>query len=187
MIVPLRLTLLAAALISTASAVALHIAAPVGAYPAPIDDASQRLGQVQPFKAFKATFVESRASTTDRTADLGIFQLINTGTGAVEGYGTATVMLAMSQDRSVQPCGPGSWTNAGLRRIVVDADVLVLIETAYVCQTPSGPQASGTWIVDGDASTGVFAGARGSGEVSVHIPMRTATHTGRLKLAHQPG
>jgi hypothetical protein len=187
MIVPLRLTLLAAALIATASAVALHMAAPVGAYPAPIDDASPRLGRVQTFKAFKATFVESRASTTDRTADLGIFQLINTGTGAVEGYGTGTVVLAMSQDRSVQPCGPGSSTNAGLRRMVVDAGALVLVETAYVCQTPSGPQASGTWTVDGDASTGVFAGARGNGEVTVHIPTRTATHTGKLKLAHQPG
>ena len=182
----LRMVLLAAALTAAASALAMHSAAPVAAYPAPIEGARPPLQSARSTD-FNATFVESRASTTDRIADLGILQLINTGTGAVEGYGTGTVVLAMSQDRSVQPCGPGSWTNAGLRRITVAAGVLVLVETAYVCQTPSGPKASGTWTVDGDASTGAFAGARGSGEVSVEIPTRTATHTGKLKVVHQAG
>ena len=43
-------------------------------------------------KAFSATFIESRVSTTDRVADLGVLQFVNTGTGAVEGYGAATVV-----------------------------------------------------------------------------------------------
>lgn len=134
-------------------------------------------------KGFSATFVESRASTTDRTADLGVLQFVNTGTGSVKGHGPATVVLAMSQDRSVQPCGPGSSTNAGTRRIVAADGVLVLRTVAYVCQTPGGPQATGSWSVDGASSTGRFAGARGSGDESVDIPTRTATLTGKLWLA----
>lgn len=136
-------------------------------------------------KAFGATFVESRVSTTDRIADLGVLQFVNTGTGTVEGRGPATVVLAMSQDRSVQPCGPGSSTNAGTRRIVVGDGVLVLRTVAYVCLTSDGPRATGSWTVDGGSSTGVFAGARGSGEESVDIPTRTATLTGKLWLAHE--
>jgi hypothetical protein len=56
--------------------------------------------------------------------------------------------------------------------------VLVLRALAYVCQTASGPVATGTWTVDGVSSTGVFAGARGSGEERVHLPTSTATLTG---------
>lgn len=132
---------------------------------------------------FEATFVETSASVTNRIADLGMFQLMNTGTGTVEGYGQGTVVLAVSQDRTVQPCGAGSWTNAGLRRIALADGILVLREIAFVCQMASGPQATGTWEVDSASSTGAFAGAVGSGLVSVDIPTRTATHTGKLKLA----
>jgi len=132
---------------------------------------------------FEATFVETNASITNRIADLGVFQLINTGTGTVEGFGAATVMLAASQDRSVEPCGPGSWTNAATRRIVLAAGVLMLRELVHVCQTPSGPLGTGTWTVDGDSSTGAFAGARGSGEATIDLATRTATLTGKLKLA----
>ena len=132
---------------------------------------------------FAATFVETNASVTNRIPDLGVFQLINTGTGTVEGYGQATVVVAVSQDRTVQPCGAGSWTNAGIRRITLADGVLVLRELASVCQMPSGPQALGTWEVDGAASIGAFAGAAGSGLVTVDISTRTATHTGKLMLA----
>jgi hypothetical protein len=136
-------------------------------------------------KAFFATFVETRASTTDRIADLGYLQFVNTGTGSVDGYGAATVVLAMSQDRTVQPCGVGSSTNAGIRRIVLAAGTLVVRTLAYVCVTAIGPHATGQWTVDGASSTGVFANARGTGSESVDIPTRTATLTGKLKLASQ--
>ena len=136
-------------------------------------------------KRFEAQFQESNVLITNRIADLGLFQLINTGTGTVEGLGAATMVLAMSQDRSVTPCGPGSWTNAGLRRIVVAGGVLILRNRAYVCQTPAGPVATGTWRVDGDSSTGIFAGARGRGTETVHIPTARSTLSGKIKLAHR--
>ena len=130
----------------------------------------------------EATFAETNASITNRIADLGVFQLINTGAGTVEGFGDATVTVSVTQDRSVQPCGPGSWTNAGIRRIVLAEGVLVVRELAYVCQTASGPVGTGTWEVDSASSTGIFAGARGSGDDTIDIATRTSTLSGTLKL-----
>lgn len=132
---------------------------------------------------FEARFTESTASVTNRIGDLGVFQLINTGVGDVEGFGAATMVVVVGQDRSVEPCGPGSWTNAGTRRIVLDVGVLVLRSVAYVCQTASGPVATETWTVDGPSSTGIFAGAKGSGEGTVQIATSTSTLSGKLKLA----
>ena len=162
-----RLPLLAIALVAVAGTFALHAAA----------------GPPNHANRLEASFTESPASITNRIADLQVFQLINTGTGSLEGFGPATMVLGVTQDRSVEPCGPGSWTNAGVRRIVVAAGVLVVRELAYVCQTASGPIATGTWTVDGASSTGVFAGAHGSGEARVDITTRTSTYTGKLKLA----
>ena len=161
-----RLSLLAAALVVLASMLALQAVA----------------GPPNHANRFEATFDETTVSVTNRIADLGVFQLINTGTGTVEGLGDATVTLSVTQDRSVQPCGPGSWTNAGIRRIGLDGGVLVLRELVYVCQTDSGPVGTGSWEVDGPSSTGIFADARGSGEVHIDISSRTSTLSGRLKL-----
>jgi hypothetical protein len=162
----LRLPALAAVLVVVASALALQAAA----------------GPPNHANRFEATFIETTVSVTNRIADLGVFQLVNTGTGTVEGFGAATMTMSATQDRTVQPCGPGSWTNSTIRRIVLADGVLVLRVLAYVCQTPAGPQVTGTWTVDGDSSTGDFAGARGSGHEAVDIPNRTATLTGHLKL-----
>lgn len=164
---PRKLLLLAATLTVAASAVALQAAA------APPNPANR----------LEATFHESNASVTNHIGDLGVFQLINTGTGTIEGLGPATIVVSITQDRSVHPCGPGSWTNAGIRRIALADGVLVLRELAYVCQTGSGPVASGTWAVDGASSTDIFAGARGSGEITVAIATSTATLSGKLNLA----
>lgn len=135
----------------------------------------------------EATFHESNASVTNRISDLGVFQLINTGTGTVEGFGAATLVIGVTQDRTVQPCGPGSWTNAGIERISVEAGVLILRSVAYVCQTASGPVATETWMVDGASSTGAFADARGSGEGTVQIGIGTHTISGKLKLVGENG
>jgi hypothetical protein len=132
----------------------------------------------------EATFTETNVSITNRIADLGVFQLINTGTGTVEGFGSATLMLSATQDRSVHPCGAGSWTNAAVRRIVLDDGVLVVRELVYICPTDSGPRGTGTWEVDGASSTGVFAGARGSGDVTIVIPTSTSTLSGKLNLVY---
>jgi hypothetical protein len=131
----------------------------------------------------EASFNESTASITNRIADLGTFQLINTGTGSVRGFGAATVVVGITQDRSVAPCGPGSWTNAATRRIVLDDSVLVLFELGKACPSPAGPMITGTYEVDGLSSTGVFAGADGSGDVTVDVANHTATLSGKLKLA----
>jgi hypothetical protein len=163
----LRLALVAGALVMVASALALQAVA------SPPNHANR----------LEATFTETNASITNRIADLGVFQLINTGTGSVEGFGDATLVLSATQDRSVQPCGPGSWTNAAIRRIVLAEGVLVLRELVHICQTASGPIGTGTWEVDGASSTGIFAGARGSGDDTIDIGSRTSTLTGKLNLA----
>src|SRR6266545_5041629 len=163
----IRLALLVAALVALASGIALSAAAK------PPNHANR----------LEASFAESAASITNRIADLGIFQLISTGTGTVEGFGAATVVVGITQDRSVTPCGPGSWTNAATRRIVLDEGVLVLRELSIACPTPTGPVLTGTYEVDALSSTGIFAGARGSGDLTVNVPTSTATISGKLKLA----
>jgi hypothetical protein len=163
----LRLPLVAMVLAILAGVLALHAAA----------------GPPNHANRFEATFTESNASVTNRIADLGVFQLINTGTGTVDGFGAATVVLSATQDRSVHPCGPGSWTNAALRRIVLSGGVLVLRELVHICQTASGPIGTGSWTVDSASSTGVFAGARGRGDAMVVVATSTATLSGKLKLA----
>src|SRR6266498_2616391 len=162
----IRLSLLVMALIALASGLALSAAA----------------GRPNHANRLEASFAESPESITNRIADLGIFQLINTGTGTLEGFGSATVVVGITQDRSVTPCGPGSWTNAATRRIVLEEGVLVLRELAIRCPTESGPVITGTYEVDGLSSTGVFAGARGSGGVTVNVATSTATLSGKLKL-----
>jgi hypothetical protein len=162
-----RLSLLAVALVVLASTLALQAVA----------------GPPNHANRLEATFAETNVSVTNRIADLGVFQLINTGTGTVEGLGDATVTVSVTQDRSVQPCGPGSWTNAGIRRIGLEGGVLVVRELAYVCQTDSGPVGTGSWEVDGASSTGIFAGARGSGDDHIDIKSRTSTLSGSLNLA----
>jgi hypothetical protein len=162
-----RLSLLVIALVAVASSFALHAAA----------------GAQKDANRLEASFTESTASVTNRIADLGTLQLINTGSGTVDGFGAATVVVGITQDRSVTPCGPGSWTNAATRRIVVDGGVLVLRELSIACPTPTGPVITGTYEVDELSSKGIFAGARGSGDLSVNVPTSTATLSGKLKLA----
>jgi hypothetical protein len=167
----LRLPLLVLAVVAVASMLALH--------------ASAR--SASDGNRLEASFTETNVSITNRIADLGVFQIINSGSGTLERFGPATMVFGVTQDRSVQPCGPGSWTNAGMRRITVAAGVLVVRELAYVCQTASGPIASSTWTVDGPSSTGVFAGARGSGAGSADLTAHTSTLSGKLHLAGSSG
>jgi hypothetical protein len=162
-----KMPLLATALAILAGVLALHAAA------RPAHDANR----------LEASFAESAASITNRIADLGTFQLINTGNGTVEGFGAATVVVGITQDRSVTPCGPGSWTNAATRRIVVDAGVLVLREVSIRCATASGPDITGTYEVDGASSTGIFAGASGTGNDTADTVTHRSTLSGKLKLA----
>jgi hypothetical protein len=132
----------------------------------------------------EATFSESAVSITNRIGDLGIFQLVNTGSGTVEGFGSATDVVGITQDRSVTPCGPGSWTLAATQRIVVADGVLVLRAQGVGCPTPSGVVVTATYDVDGQASTGIFAGAWGSGDVTADVAAGTSKLSGKLHLVH---
>jgi hypothetical protein len=167
----IRMPLLVSALTVLASVLTLHATA------SPRNHANR----------LEASFTESAASITNRIADLGTFQLINRGSGTVEGFGSATVVVGITQDRSVTPCGPGSWTNAATRRIVLDGGVLILREMSIACPTASGPVITGTYEVDGLSSTGIFAGARGSGHLKVDLATSTATLSGKLQLVGSNG
>jgi hypothetical protein len=118
---------------------------------------------------FQAAFEETRLAVQDRTADLGIRQVITSGTGTVDGFGAATEISAVAIDVKVTPCGPGSSTSTILRRIVVQEGTLVLKTLAHRCPTSTGLVAAGEYDLDGASSTGVFAGASGSGSEIVVI------------------
>lgn len=129
------------------------------------------------------TFTETAASIANRVADLGVFQLILTANGTLDGFGAVNEVVGVTQDRAVHPCGDGSDSESDTRRIVASEGTLALRETGIKCPTPSGLVFTGTYEVDGLSSSGVFAGARGSGDVTVDIATHTATLSGRLKLA----
>jgi hypothetical protein len=133
------------------------------------------------------TFHETPAVITDHVADLGIRQRILTSTWTFDGFGQVTDVTGVTQDTAVHPCGPGSSSETATRRIVATGGTLVLREAGTQCLTPSGNIVKGTYVVDGAASTGIFAGAEGSGTVTVHVAipplLGTTTLSGRLKLA----
>jgi hypothetical protein len=129
------------------------------------------------------TFTETPASITNRVADLGVFQLILTASGALDGFGPVTEVVSVTQDRAVHPCGSGSDSESATRRIVAGDGTLALREAGIKCPSPSGLVFSGSYEVDGLSSSGVFAGASGDGNVTVDIATHTATLSGKLKLA----
>lgn len=126
-----------------------------------------------------ATFGSSAVSVTP---NLGIVELILTGTGTVQGFGAATEVVGLIEDRAVTPCGAESYSDTAARRIVMSGGVLILHEAGMTCPTSSGLQASATYQVDGQASTGIFAGARGTGDVSVDVTTHQETLAGTLIL-----
>lgn len=163
----IRLALVAGAAAALASALAIAVRAE------PTNHANR----------LEVTFGETPALITDRVAELGIFQLILTASGTLDGFGPVTEVVSVTQDRAVHPCGPGSDSESATRRIVAGDGTLALREAGIKCPTPSGLVFSGSYEVDGLSSTGAFAGARGSGDVTVDIATHTATLSGKLKLA----
>ena len=127
----------------------------------------------------KATFTDSDVSVTP---GLGMVELILTGTGTVQGFGAATDVVGVVEDFAASPCGHGGASNSAQTRIVVHGGVLELHEAAMNCVTASGSQVTGTYHVDGRASTGIFAGARGTGHVNVDVATGQDTLSGTLIL-----
>jgi hypothetical protein len=127
----------------------------------------------------KATFTASAVAVTP---DLGMVELILSGTGTVQGFGPATDVTGVVEDRTVSPCGAGGASDSAQKRIVVNGGVLVLHISAMLCMTASGPQVTGTYRVDGRASTGIFAGARGTGHAAADVTTGQETLSGTLIL-----
>jgi hypothetical protein len=109
-------------------------------------------------------------------------ELLLTGTGTVQGFGAATEVVGVIQDFAASPCGAGGASDSAQRRVVLAGGVLVLHEAGMTCMTASGPQARATYRVDGQASTGIFAGARGTGDVTVDVTTHQETLSGTLIL-----
>lgn len=166
-----RRPLIALVLLATAGVLTAHSAA-----------GSQDRG-----KRLQATFTEGVEAVHDQTAAFGILQAVLTGSGNVKGFGAATEVVAVNQDRSVTPCGPGSAVDQSIRRITTADGVLVLRLSGIRCLTAGGPVVTSTYRVDGLASTGVFAGARGRGRDVAHVALGRATISGRLVLAGSSG
>jgi len=127
----------------------------------------------------QATFTSSTVSVTPK---LGMVELILSGAGTVRGFGAATEVIGVVEDRTVSPCGAGGASDSAERRIVMKGGVLQLHETAMLCPTASGPQVTGNYRVDGQASTGIFAGGRGTGRIRVDVTTGHETLSGTLIL-----
>jgi len=131
----------------------------------------------------EATFTNSDVSVTP---GLGMTELLATGIGTVEGFGAATEVVGVILDTAVSPCGPGGASDSAQRRIVLTGGVLELSSDGMNCVTASGAQVTGTYRVDGRASTGIFAGARGTGHFTVDVATGQDTLSGTLIL-NSPG
>ena len=132
----------------------------------------------------QATFTATPVSVTP---NLGMVELLVTGTGTVQGFGAATEVVGVVEDHAVSPCGTGGASDSAQRRIVLPGGVLATHEAGMTCVTASGPQATATYRVDGQASTGIFAGARGNGHVTVDVTTGHEALSGTLILAEPPG
>ena len=171
-------TVTARAGILGAAAVAVLFAGALTASAAPAQSARGAFGSPAD-SMLHATFTDSAVS---HTPGQGMVELILTGTGTVQGFGAATDVVGVVEDFSASPCGPGGASNSAQTRIVMHGGVLELHEAAMNCVTASGPQVNGTYRVDGQASTGIFAGARGTGHVTVDVATGLDKYSGTLIL-----
>jgi hypothetical protein len=143
---------------------------------------------IAPPHFLNATFTEGAPLTRTRhcATKPRICQAVLKGTGSLADFGAATEITGLTQDREVTPCGPRSDSEAYTRRIKTSHGVLALRASGVKCPTHPGFRVTARYHVDGDASTGEFAGARGSGFDTVKLqpgqPSRV-TISGSLRLA----
>ncbi len=134
-------------------------------------------------KPFRAAFTETVLTrTADCTVEPLICQAVAGGTGSVQHYGSAKETAGITQDRGVTPCGAGSDSEAYTRRITTDRGVLAMRAGGRKCPVSGGYVVRARYRVDGAASTGVFAGARGSGVDTVEVPAGKVVIRGWLRL-----
>ncbi len=171
-----------AGILGTAAIAAVLFAGALTASAAPAESARGAAGSPSD-SMLHATFTDSAVSVTPGQ---GMVELILTGTGTVQGFGAATDVVGVVEDRAASPCGAGGASNSAQTRIVMAGGVLELHEAAMLCVTASGPRVTGTYRVDGQASTGIFAGARGTGHVTVDVATGQDTLSGTLILIPPP-
>ena len=161
-----------------AAAAALVTAGAVVAYAA-ADSPTERNTRLN------GTFTTTLRAINNQIGTYGIEQAIVKGSGTVERFGRATVTTGITQDRTVTPCGAGSSVDQSTSRIVTVRGKLILRLSGTRCFGPDGTEVvRGTYVVDGKASSGVFAGATGDGESKAVIGTpSTVTFTGKLKVA----
>ena len=133
----------------------------------------------------EATYTTSIAVLNNQLATYGIVQAMATGSGTLEGFGSATVTTGVTQDRTVTMCGPGSSDDQAATRIVTADGTLILRVSGTRRLDANGvPVIEGTFSVDGAASSGIFAGARGDGDLvnTIGPTSNSVTVSGKLKL-----
>lgn len=176
-------TLAAAGILGTVAVAAVLFGSPLTASAAPAQSARDAAGppaaSTDGNGRLQATFTDSVVSVTP---GLGMVELIVSGIGTAQGFGAATDVVGVVEDHTASPCGPGGASNSAQARIVMAGGVLELHEAAMQCVTASGTQVTGTYRVDGQASTGIFAGARGAGHVTVDVATGQDTLSGTLTL-----
>ena len=134
----------------------------------------------------EGTAITTIVMANNQIATYGIVQAIATGTGTLEGFGHVSVTTGVTQDRTVTTCGPGSSVDQAVTRLVAADGTLILRISGTRCLDANGtPVITSTYLVDGAASSGIFAGAKGDGD-SVNIigpTSNSVTWSGKLKLA----
>jgi hypothetical protein len=135
----------------------------------------------------EATFTEGPppSRTASCAAEPRICQAVLTGSGSLKGFGPATEIAGLTQDRGVTPCGAGSDSEAYTRRIRTSAGTLALRAWGVRCPTALGFRLRARYQVDSTASTGVFDGAHGRGHDTVSLVAGSfgrVTISGTLRL-----
>jgi hypothetical protein len=113
----------------------------------------------------------------------GICIIRNHGDGTLAPFGKVTFTTVITDDLTSSPCTDGSWVPRLTRTYTTKRGKLVLHEAGIVCPQPKiGPRVDLSWAVDGGASTGIFAGASGTGSDHAFLKQQTAYQTGRISL-----
>lgn len=144
--------------------------------------ATSALGAPAEARKLRASFHESAVAPVACDDARGICQAILTGTGRVTGFGAATEVTGLTEDRGVSPCGAASDSEAYTRRIAVAGSILALRASGVKCPLTEGFEVRARFVVDGRSSTGRFAGARGSGTDTVELPAGEVRIRGRIRL-----
>ena len=100
----------------------------------------------------EATFTARPVSVTP---NLGMVELIVSGTGTVQGFGTATEVVGVVEDQAASPCGAGGASDSAERRIVMQGGLFAALSSSLTRSAPG---------------MGPSPGCQASGERSISVP-----------------